>query len=285
MVVTASRLMAGVILLAGIVLAVPVAATTGSVSLGSEFASGTYGAGTRTGSVYSPLTVSWYPDDRLDLTLEVPMLYQSNTGVRTALFRNGRTVPAGIQAASAVSGGGGQGGGGAGGPATQKKPMSAVIGLGDITLRLGAIVFPEGGAVPQVRSTCFIKFPVASVSDELGTGEFDAGAGIELVKWFGPLHLTGEGGYTYQGKAPGLGLKDFLSYSGAVGYQVTKRLEPMVVMKGASAPTDSSGGLLEARVRLVWAVTDTVTLDLYGASGIAGSSPDYGVGVSAGYSF
>jgi len=130
-----------------------------------------------------------------------------------------------------------------------------------------------------------VKFPTANSSDGLGTGEFDAGAGLEATKWFGNLHLTGEGLYTWQGKADGFGLKNYFSYTAGVGYQLFERVEPMLIIKGATAPSSYSGNLLEARARIFWSITDTTALDLYGSRGIADNSPEYGGGLAVLYSF
>jgi hypothetical protein len=263
---------------------------TASVSLGVEFASGKYGADAATRSVYMPLIATWSPTDRFDIGIEIPFVYQSSSGVTTGLFRNSQQ---GMAAATAVAkngpgGSGGaflhQGAGGAGGAAAGSATTD-VAGVGDIILRLGVITLLEGTKIPQIRSSLFLKFPTANTADGLGTGEFDIGAGIEMTKWFGDVHLAGEGLYTYQGKAEGFGLKNYCSYTAAVGYQLTENLEPMVVVKGATAPSDYSGELLEVRARFIWALNGATALDLYGSRGIAASSPEYGAGIAVVYSY
>ena len=262
-----------------------------SISLGAEFASGKYGTDTTTRSVYMPLITTWSPNDRIDIGIEIPVLYQSNSNVTTDLYRNGqKSSTAATTVAKGGPGGSGmglqqQGAGGPGGTAASGTSSSAVTGLGDIIMRLGVIALSEGKSVPRIRPSLFVKFPTANSSDGLGTGEFDAGVGIEATKWFGDLHLTGEGLYTYQGKADGFGLKNYFSYTGGIGYQFTEQLEPMVIVKGATAPSDYSSELLEVRARLIWTVTSSTSLDLYGSRGIADSSPDYGGGIAVIYSF
>jgi len=131
----------------------------------------------------------------------------------------------------------------------------------------------------------YIKCPTSNASDGLGTGEFDFGVGVDASKWYGDLHLIGEGFFTYQGKADGCDLKNYFSYTAGAGYQLTKSIEPMLIVKGATAPSDYSGALLEARARLIWSLTGATALDLYGSAGIADSSPDYGGGIAVLYSF
>jgi len=250
---------------------------TASISLGAEFASGKYGTDSTTRSVYMPLIATWSPNERFDVGIEVPFIYQSSSNVTTSLYSNS---PQSTAAAVDKGGPGGaaalQQGGGSG---------SSVFGLGDIIMRFGVVALPEGDKVPQVRPSLFVKFPTANTSDGLGTGEFDAGVGIEVTKWFGDVHLTGEGYYTYQGKAAGFGLKNYFSYTGGVGYQLSEHIEPMVIVKGATAPSDYSTELLEVRARVIWSITSSTSLDLYGSKGLADSSPEYVGGIAVIYSF
>lgn len=263
---------------------------TASVSLGAEYGSGRYGTGTTTRSVYMPLIATWFPTDRLDIGIEIPFVYQSSSSVTTDLFRNSQQRAATTTTAAKGGPGGAkgtslrQGVGGAGG-ATAGSATTDVTGLGDIILRLGVIALLEGSNIPQIRSSLFIKFPTAKTADGLGTGEFDGGVGVEVTKWSGDLQLIGEGLYTYQGKAAGFGLKNYFSYSAAVGYQLTENLEPMVIVKGATAPSDYSSELLEVRARLIWALHGSTALDLYASRGIAASSPEYGAGIAVVFSY
>jgi hypothetical protein len=261
---------------------------TASLSLGAEFSSGKYGTDTTTRSVYMPLIATWSPNDRFDIGIEVPFLYQSNSNVTTELFRNSQLSTTAV-ANVAKGGPGGTNGAflqqGAGVAIANGSSASNVSGLGDIILRLGVIALFEGTKAPQIRPSLFIKFPTANRSDGLGTGEFDAGVGVEVTKWFGDVHLTGEGLYTYQGRVDGFGLKNYFSYTGGVGYQLTKNIEPMVMVKGATAPSDYSSELLEVRARVIWSLTGSTSIDLYGSHGIADSSPEYGGGLAVIYSF
>ncbi|MDZ4186344.1 MAG: transporter, partial [Desulfuromonadales bacterium] len=162
---------------------------------------------------------------------------------------------------------------------------SSVSGLGDIILRLGVIAFFEDGNVPQLRPSLFLKCPTAKSSNGLGTGEYDAGIGIDASKWFGKMNLSGEGFYTWQGRAAGFGLKDYLSWTAGVGYELMEGVRPMLIIKGATAPSTYSGNLLEARARILWSLNPRTGLDLYASLGLAESSPDYGGGLAVSYTY
>lgn len=269
---------------------------TASVSLGAEFASGSYGTDTTTRSVYLPLIATWSPNERFDVGIEVPFIYQSSSNVTTSLFTTSQSATAAKTTVKGGPGGNSTAGllqqpgvttasGATGVSGASGSSGASVSGMGDIIARLGVIAVFEGDAAPQVRPSLFVKFPTASRSEGLGTGEFDAGVGLEATKWLGSLHLTAEAFYNYQGKVDGFDLKNYVSYTAGIGYLLLESVEPMLIIKGASAPSGYSGSLLEARARVIWAITDTTSLDLYGSRGISDSSPDYGGGIAAIYSF
>lgn len=248
---------------------------TVSVSLGVEYASGTYGTGSTLRNVYMPLVAAWAPGDVFDFSIELPFVYQNSANITGISYRASRTTATRPTRGSRASGT----------TVTSDTAATDVYGLGDIILRFGAIAIAEDGSLPMVRPSLLLKCPAADASDGLGTGEFDAGVGLEAAKWIDDLHVLAEGLYTYQGKADGLDLKNFFSYSAGVGYQVTKNIEPMFMIKGATATSGTSGYQLEARARLIWSLGSSTTLDLFGSHGIAVNSPDFGGGVAIVYSF
>lgn len=254
-----------------------------AVSLGAEFFSGDYGTDNTIRSLYLPLVVTWLPTERLNLGIEIPFIYQSSSAVTTGLYRSGTMM---VQATEGDSGGNGNiGGNTLQQPRDSTSSTSSVSGLGDIILRLGVIAHFEDEKTPQLRPSLFLKCPTAKVSDNLGTGEYDFGAGLEASKWIGNLYLNGEGFYVWQGKAEGFGLKDYLSLSGSVGYLLTANLEPMLIIKKESAPSIYSGDLLEVRARLLFLLSEKTSLDLFLSKGLSTSSPDYGGGLTVSYSF
>lgn len=256
---------------------------TASISIGTEFNSGSYNTDSTIRSLYSPLIISYYPTERFDMNIELPFVYQSSSQVITTSL--GQTATGTVIVRGNGRGGMITTGGGTTTTSSSSSSSSDVSGLGDIILRAGYIQLFESSAIPQIRTSLFVKAPTASVSDGLGTGEFDFGGGFNLYKEFGDLRLSGEALYTYQGKVSGFGLKNYLSYTGTVGYQATDSIQPMLVVKGATAPSTYSDDLLEVRGRLLWNITKTTALDLFASRGISKSSPDYGGGFAVIYSF
>lgn len=238
------------------------------VSLGAEFSSGGQGSGSETQNIYVPLIFTWFPTERIDMGIEVPYLSQSGPSPTRQLYPNSRSA-----ASTMTPRRGGAGGG------------SVTTGPGDIIARFGLLSMFETEKLPQLRESVYVKFPTASKADGLGTGEFDAGAGIDAVKWSGDLQLVGDLFYNYQGKAEDFGLMDYISSTAGLGWQVSGSLRPMVLMKGATSLSRDSGALLEARLRLLWSLTPETSLDLYYSRGIAAGSPDWGGGLAVIHSY
>ena len=255
----------------------------GSISMGAEMSSGEYGTANRTTGVYVPVVLTWFPTSRIDLGIEIPYVYQS-----TSYVTNGTTqtiVPVTIR-------GGVRGGRGT--TTTSYSTSTATTtgtsdvsasGIGDLVFRFGVIAYFENDKIPQLRPSVYVKAPTASDSDGLGTGEFDAGVGIEASKWLGDTHLTGEVFYNYLGKVPGLELKDYVNYTAGIGYQITDKLQPMLLGKGSTPSSSGSDGLLEIRLRTLWTATESTTLDVFVSRGLSDSSPEYGGGAAVIYSF
>lgn len=269
---------------------VPEAPQTITLGLGAEYATGDYGTPVTTHSVYLPLTATWTPNDRIDLGIEVPYLYQSSSTVTTVIYRTEGMVSSAAMG-SGPGGPGGPGGsfsqtmGGSGGTSSTATSTASVSGLGDIVVRLGLIARHEGERAPQLRTSLSVKCPTASKKDGLGTGEFDAGLGVDLSKWFGDLHLLGEGVYNYQGRVAGYGLQNYLSFNAGIGYLFGERIQPMLVVKGSTAPSSYVDDLLEVRARTLWSLNRSTVLDLFLARGLTDSGPDYGGGLNLSYSF
>ena len=250
-----------------------------TVGLGFEFATGEYGTGTTTDSITVPLTIDWYPIQRLEFKLEVPYVYQSNSTTTSAAgirFRRG-----GAAGGSGVTGHGSDNLS----TATDYDESRSRSGLGNVSLKAGYVVLEEGKTLPQVKPKVYVEFPTADRNKGLGTGEFVTGLGLELGKWFGDWHTYVDGMYNFQGRSADYDLKDFISYEGGVGYQVTDRLLTTLLMKGATDLADLSSGLMETRLKLGYRLTGRAGVEGFLAAGLTSGSPDFGAGLSMSYDF
>ena len=253
---------------------------TYSVGFGFEFASGEYGTGIRTDSIYMPFTAALYPTERLDFSLEVPLVYQSTSSVVAGQFMGMHGQSTGTQSAMAAMVGSGM----------RTSADAATVnnsqdGLGDMKLKAGYVLFTEEEYVPAIRPNVYVKFPTADKNKFLGTGEFDEGFAVELTKWFGNWFADGEMGYAFQGKSSILAVRDYLYYYAGGGYQLTEQLRPMLFIKGSAPTVEGASSLLEARLRVKYQFTKHTGIDGYLAKGITTASPDYGAGLAVSYEF
>lgn len=258
-----------------------------SVGLGFEFVSGTYGTTTRTDTIYIPFTVAYYPTDRINLSVEIPYVYQSNGNVISGVYsgrRWGKTMQLPAANGPGGTGGMGAGNGGMGGQATVNS-QQAQNGLGDITVKGGYVLVVEKEFMPQIRPNAFVKFPTADKDRALGTGEFDEGFAVELSKWLGDWNTFAEVGYTIQGKTADLPLRNMMTYNAGVAWQVSDRFRPILFIKGATPPADNSGSLLEVRMKLKYQASAHTGIEVYAAKGVTDNSPDYGSGLAVFYDF
>ena len=254
-----------------------------SIGQGFEFSSGKYGTNTRTDAIYAPFTVMASPTDRFGLSLEIPLVYQSNGNVVSTVARGG--MQGSKTTMLPVAGMGGMSGFGFGTSSPSSGMDQSQTGLGDIILRAGYVLVPEKDSMPQIRPTVFVKLPTADKNKSLGTGEFDEGVAVEISKWLGNWNPFAEVGYVMQGKSAQLALRNYMAYNAGIGYQVADTFRPILLVKGATSPADGAGSLLEVRLKLKYQATDHTGIDGYVAKGIVANSPDYGTGLAVYYDF
>ena len=255
-----------------------------TVGLGFEFASGDYGTGITTNSVYMPFTAAFYPNERFDVSLEIPFVYQSTSAVVAGQFMGMQSQSMGTRSSMAVMSGSGTGSG-AMTSASAANLNDSHEGLGDLKLKAGYVLYTEEKYVPAIRPNFYVKFPTADKNKFLGTGAFDEGFAVELTKWFGKWFADGEAGYAIQGKSSVVAVKNYLYYYAGGGYQLTDRLRPMLFLKGSTPTVEGASSLLEARLKVKYQLTKHTGIDGYLAKGIEQASPNYGTGLAVFYEF
>lgn len=261
-----------------------------SLGLGVDYETGDYGTGSDSDFISVPLYIDAYPSERLDFELIVPFIYQrvEDDSVTTVIYR----TQGGGYAGSAVRNRAGQNdtaGDGNGSSETSEttttKHHTSESDLGDITLTAGYIIVEEGLAIPQVRPTFYLKFPTADKDKGLGTGEFDYGPGLTLVKWLGNWHLFAEGQYVVQGDSSLYDTKDYFNYNGGVGYQFGENFYSAVQMLGATAPAEGADASLEGRLKVIWRMMSDVSLEGYVGTGLNENSADFSSSIAVFFDF
>ncbi len=243
------------------------AGTKFSVGIGLDYATGDHGTDTTTDSLSVPFVVDYYPTRDLDFELVIPYLYQSNSNT---IFANGMRFS--MQRTS-----------------THRRPSfnldKSQSGLGDITLTMGYALLPETQTRPLVRPVLYLKFPTGDEDKGLGTGEFAAGPGLGFSMWMGTGYVFGEGRYIFQVSNSDIGLKDYGTLEGEVGYLVGSNLFPSFDLWYASAPSDDSSDMVEAKLKAKYRISDDWHAEGYLLKGLTNSTADFGLGASIFYSF
>jgi Putative MetA-pathway of phenol degradation len=247
------------------------AAETFTLSLGFDFASGDYGTAQTTDSYRVPLTIGYVPTDRLDFTLEIPYLYQSNS---STVSLGGMRFPM----RNSGSGPGGMGG-------TTSSMTASQNGLGDVNLTAGVVLLDESETTPMIRPLAYVKAPTADKDKGLGTGAFDFGGGLSVGKDFGDWALYTEALYVVPGSSSVYKPDNYWTYQGSVSHPLTPKLDAGVEISGATAAFSGNSGALEVQLKTSYQISPRGSLGGSLSMGLSNSSPDYTAGVYGAINF
>jgi hypothetical protein len=242
-----------------------------AVGAGFELSHGDYGVNADATIVTLPVSVFLYPVDRMDITLEVPLVYlssRSDSGV-------------------VVTGSGGVGRGrGANKPSTATGATTVHhSGVGDVNMTAGWTLLQDGEGALKVRPTFYLKIPTGDLDRGLGTGTVEAGPGFSVSKWLGNVQLFGEGAYIFQNSKLDYPGRNYVSYLGGAGIQATDRLFVSLRAEGSSARSDGAEDQAEGRLTLNFMHSRRISWEIYGSAGFTDASPDFGGGVMMIYQF
>ena len=167
-------------------------------------------------------------------------------------------------------------------------------GLGDLLLR-GSYLLPVESLlpadqpvpvwVPYVDLVGLVKFPTASRSQGLGTGEFDFGIDTDLTWSVGRFSPFLTLGYRVLGSPPGTHLSDVFDGSVGLLYRFLPTLSAGALLDYRQAPTPSTGQRFELVPYTSWTIFGPWSLDSYVSIGLSNGSPDVGVGTQLGYTW
>lgn len=246
-----------------------------AIGLGFEVSSGTFGSNSTSTYATLPVTFDWFPTERLDLELTIPLLYQQTANTGHALLgtnmQNSVTTSAKSVARGSMMGGGGGG-----------SMLGGDYGLGDITLTSGYAVVQDSNSFPRIRPSVYLKFPTANASNGSGTGKFDIGAGVAVSKWLGNWQPFAEGRFVVQGAAHDeAGAENFVTADAGIAYSWNDRLATSAFARFGSTLFDSMPAPLEVRLKTIWRFGKRTYSEAYVLKGFSDGSPDYGGGISA----
>lgn len=220
-----------------------------------NYESGTYGTGTRSSSLYVPFTAKRTFDDAF-ASLTVPLLSQTTDGrVRNV---GGRFVKTGR---------------GAGVPATTTRG-----GLGDFVLRGGCAVMRDDPRPFDLTAVVKLKAPTADRDKGLGTGEFDAGAGLEAAKLVAPgWTILADLYYTAIGDPPGTDLNNQVAVDVGFSRLLVEDLTLTVLFEASSALVSGEPASRDVRGVLGYRLDERASIFGGVLVGMSRGSADYGM--------
>lgn len=251
-------------LLAFLSLATPSAASGAEagdwkVSASANYETGDYGSSARTETWYLPVTVKKMLSDGSFISVTVPYVSQRGNAAVAA-------VDGSVFQINQSTG-----------------PVATNSGLGDIVLRGGYQLLAESKEVPfDLTLTGKLKLPTADETKGLGTGELDAGLGIELARSL-PSGYTGyiDLSYTATGDPPGLDLDDRVFFD--IGF--SRVLRPgwtvCAFYEESNTLVKDATRIRNLTVNFEYKVDAGTRLFFGGTLGLTETSPDYGMTIGA----
>ncbi len=156
-------------------------------------------------------------------------------------------------------------------------------GLGDV---IGGITYrfdPPLSGFPYLDATVRIKFPTASESDSLGTGEFDETLQLDLTKPFGAIAAFGGVAYRFVGDPPGSDFQNTIAATIGVDWRIVRPLSVGAYYSWRQTASRSLGDAHEIASYASWKVGHGVTIGPYVLVGVSPAAPDVGAGLQIGF--
>lgn len=234
-----------------------------SADIGVAYETGDYGTGETTDTWSIPLTFRYFPFEKLDFELYVPIYRTSNTNT---------TIVGGMHGSRRNS-------------RQNVETTNSEFGLGDTSLTAGYTLIPESEHMFSVRPLLYAKFPTGDEDNGLGTGEFDFGGGLSVSKWLGNLQTYAELLYITTGESDTLNLEDYWSYNLSMGYALNNYLRPEVSLVGSTNPFAGADDIQALEIAINYLSTNTIQMQGYISFGLTEASSDFGSGVSVTFNF
>lgn len=172
-----------------------------------------------------------------------------------------------------------------------RRPSS--VGLGDIDWAVRYAALREEGLLPDVVVALNAKSTTGDEDRELGTGNWNVGTTITLLKTIDPVVFFGSLGYTATLEDDGVNPGDQIPYSAGLGFSLNDRVSFSTTLNGLAVrrrsgpdPQDPSSGSADINL-LQFATTVQLMpglfIEPFTAFGLTEESPDFIVGISVPY--
>jgi hypothetical protein len=275
-------------------LAADAARTDGlTINVGTEYSSGKYG-GTDRNTVLSIPVSAKYTTGRFILRLSVPWLEISGTGVVTSGIGGfGSTeIRSSNSGHGSVNSGGSSGSSNSGkGKATNVSSSGGTFGatrttehgFGDIVAGLTYNAVDTGGLLLDVTGK--VKFPTGSESRGLSNGQTDYALLVDAEQAIGKGFINGGIGHKWLGEPAGVSLRNPWFSSVGGGYKLTTSTTMGVSYDYSQSSRSGGTAAQEVSVYASQRFTRNIKLNGNVYKGLSNGSPDWGAGVSLGYTF
>ena len=241
-------------------------AEDGELSLGAglTYSTGTYGTPNETKILAIPFTAR-YDTAPWIFKLTVPFLHISGSG---------DVIPGLGQVNNSNSRGRGRGG-----------VSESVSGPGDTVASATYNTYYNSASKLGLDLTGRLKLPTGDADRGLGTGSTDESFQADLYKTFDRVTLFGDLGYTFFGHSEFIELKNGLNYGVGASYKLDATDSAGLSLDGRQRVTP--GGPPQRELTAFWnrRIDKVRRIQAYFLVGLENGSPDWGMGVSAAYSF
>jgi hypothetical protein len=172
-----------------------------------------------------------------------------------------------------------------------QRPSS--VGLGDIDWAIRYAALREEGLIPDVVVALNAKSTTGDEDRNLGTGSWNVGSTVTLIKTIDPVVFFGSLGYTATLEDDGVNPGDEIPYSAGLGFSLNDRVSFFTTLSGLTVrrrrgpdPEDPSSGSADISL-LQFATTVRLMpglfIEPFAAFGLTEESPDFLVGISVPY--
>jgi hypothetical protein len=234
-----------------------------SFTTGAEYTRGDYGTTIDTSQWYIPFKFG-YTTDQYALSVTIP--YVRISGSEEVLSMSGSTHISPMLSTTSTT------------MSTNERTDS---GLGDVLLSGTYQLQAETKADPWIAVTGKIKLGTASEDKNLGTGENDYAAQLELAQ----QALSGYVGYKIVGDTTETDFDNVFYGAAGVSFPAGKEWKAMVEYYAEQAALAGADNLSEVSLTLSKPLSDKRKLSLYMIKGLSDGSPDWGMGVNLQYLF
>jgi hypothetical protein len=158
------------------------------------------------------------------------------------------------------------------------------VGIGDMYMFGSYNILKETRSFPGIFTDGFVKFPTASSSLNIGTGEFDFNLAISARKFVSTLSFYVQVGYLFLGNADEANIENPLTLSLGIGNSFGNG-KHLLLLGYDSYSTIVAGfaSLKQVSIGYTYLISPTLSYLMIGSVGLNSSTSDYTI--SAGLSF